>query len=319
MAQPASTLPSISPWQRLAYFLRLGRPLHLVGGFVFNALGMAIALYLGSSINWWAAAICQAIITATQLMTHYSNDYFDQDADAATTTPTRWSSGSRVLPDGLIPPRAALVTALVCGGVALVGTAVLAIMGWASAATAGLFLLSVGLAWSYSSPPLWLNRRSLGEVTGSLLVPGLTTLLGFMVQAGGGGWLLVLSAVPLVCFQMAMLLSVNFPDGAADALVNKRTLVVAWGPRRAATLFAASLLAAYASLPLLLWTGLPTLVAQAVALTSPIAVWQLWRITRGAATDPAQWNALAFWSIGLLLSAAMLELAAFVALSLASG
>jgi 1,4-dihydroxy-2-naphthoate octaprenyltransferase len=318
MAQPASTLPSLSPWQRLTYFLRLGRPLHLVGGFVFNGLGMAIALYLGSSINWWAAALVQAVITATQLMTHYSNDYFDQDADAATTTPTRWSSGSRVLPDGLIPPRAALLMALVCGGVALVGTAVLLIMGWASLATAGLALLSIGLAWSYSSPPLWLNRRSLGEVTGSLLVPGLTTLLGFMVQAGGPNWLPVLSAVPLVCFQMAMLLSVNFPDVAGDALVNKRTLVVAWGPRRAASLFAAGLIAAYASLPLLIWAGVPALVALAVALTSPIALWQLWRIARGAATDPTQWSALAFWSIGLLLSAAMLELVAYVVLSLAN-
>jgi 1,4-dihydroxy-2-naphthoate octaprenyltransferase len=319
MAQPASTLPTISPWQRLAYFLRLGRPLHLVGGFVFNGLGMAIALYLGSSINWWAAAIVQVVITATQLMTHYSNDYFDQDADAATTTPTRWSSGSRVLPDGLIPPRVALLTALVCGGVALAGTAVLLITRWANLATVGLSVLSIGLAWSYSSPPLWLNRRGLGEVTGSLLVPGLTTLLGFMVQTGGFSWLPVLSAVPLVFFQMAMLLSVNFPDVAGDALVNKRTLVVAWGPRRAATLFAAALIAAYASLPLLVWAGLPALVALAVALTSPIALWQLWRIARGAATDPAQWSALAFWSIGLLLSAAMLELAAYVTLALASG
>ncbi len=125
-AQPPVVL---SPAQRLVYFIQLGRPLHLVGGFVFNGLGMAMAASLGVSINWTAAVLCQVAITATQLMTHYSNDYFDQDADSATLSPTRWSGGSRVLPDGLINPRAALVMALMCGGVALVATAVLALGG----------------------------------------------------------------------------------------------------------------------------------------------------------------------------------------------
>ena len=46
----------------------------------------------------------QLVVTATQLMTHYANDYFDLEADRANRTPTRWSGGSRVLPDGVLPP-----------------------------------------------------------------------------------------------------------------------------------------------------------------------------------------------------------------------
>lgn len=315
MAQPTSAIQA-TVWQRAGYFLRLGRPLHLAGGFVFNGLGISVAVYMGLSVDWTAALLCQVIITATQLMTHYSNDYFDQDADAATQTPTRWSSGSRVLPDGLMAPRAALVAALVCGAVAMSATAGLLLTGTTTGLTGVLFVLSILLAWSYSSPPLWLNRRGLGELTGSLLVPGLTTLLGYMVQAGQFDVLPVLTAVPLMFFQLAMLISVNFPDVAGDAQVDKRTLVVVIGPREGARLFLTALVLAYGVLPVLVMAGLPLRVALAVLLTLPIALWQAWRIRRGAATDPSLWDGLAFWSIGLLMSAALLETAAYLLLAL---
>ena len=315
MSGPAQQPGSASTFQRAIYFLHLGRPLHLVGGFLFNGLGISIALYLGVEINWTVALWCQLAIIATQLMTHYSNDYFDQDADAATVTPTRWAGGSRVLPNGLVSPRAALAAALVCGGVALAATAVLVVTVNGPLLTLALLLLALLLAWSYSSPPLWLNRRGLGEITGALLVPGLTTLLGFQVQAGRLAAPPLLAVVPLCCFQFAMLLSVNFPDALGDAKVGKRTLVVIFGPGRAAQFLLAALALAYLLLPLLVVAGLPQQVALAVLLTAPIAVWQAWRIRRGAATDPVAWDALGFWSIGLLMTAALLEAGAFVALS----
>ncbi len=159
MSQQAGLPVRASSWRQRGLFSAPGRPLHLVGGFVFNGLGIAIALFLGAPVDWTVALWCQVAITATQLMTHYSNDYFDQDADAATDTPTRWAGGSRVLPDGLVQPRAALTAALVCGGVALAATSVLAATGSAPLLTLALLLLSIALAWSYSSPPLWLNRR----------------------------------------------------------------------------------------------------------------------------------------------------------------
>ncbi len=312
MSRSAKTPVSPSLFRRIAYLVRLGRPLHLAGGFIFNGLGMAVALYLGVTINWTAAICCQLAITATQLMTHYSNDYFDQDADAAALSPTRWSSGSRVLPDGLLPPRAALTAALLCGTVALLAAVALAALVPSPFWTLFLLFFSIFLAWNYSSPPLWLNRRGLGEISAALLVPGLTTMIAFQVQTGGLDWLLILAVVPLCFFQFAMLLSVNFPDAAGDALVSKRTLVVIYGPQRTSTLFLAALACPYLLLPLLVWVGLPLAVALAVLLTLPLAAWQAWRIRHGAATDPARWTALAFWSIALLLTTALLETAVFL-------
>src|ERR1700724_2579167 len=97
---------------RVRAFGRLGRPLFLGGGFVMYALGAALAGYAGVVVDWPRYAWGQLVVTAIQLATHYSNDYFDVAADKANATPTRWSGGSRVLVDGGLPRWVALATAL---------------------------------------------------------------------------------------------------------------------------------------------------------------------------------------------------------------
>src|SRR5438309_967131 len=86
----------------------------------------------------------------------------------------------------------------------------------------------------------------------------------------------VLGGLPLMALQFAMLLAINFPDAAGDAAVGKRTLVVRYGARTGAILRAAALAMPYLSLPVLLWLGLPPLVAWALLLLSPLALWQLY-------------------------------------------
>ena len=38
--------------RRVIYFLRLGRPLFLLGGFLLHGLGVAMALYQGARLDW---------------------------------------------------------------------------------------------------------------------------------------------------------------------------------------------------------------------------------------------------------------------------
>src|SRR6202012_5117736 len=80
---------------RVGAFLKLGRPHFLLGGFSSFALGSALAVAAGAHFVWSRYAWAQATITSAQWMTHYSNDYFDLEADRANSTPTRWSGGSR--------------------------------------------------------------------------------------------------------------------------------------------------------------------------------------------------------------------------------
>jgi 1,4-dihydroxy-2-naphthoate octaprenyltransferase len=251
-------------------------------------------------------------VTATQLMTHYSNEYFDLAADRANPTPTRWSGGSRVLAEGYLQPQVALVTAAIMGAIALLASLMLAFVLNTGPLTLPILLLALILGWSYSSPPLHLNSHGLGELTGAILISGLTPMVGFYLQARSLELLPFLVVFPLCCFQFAMLLVINFPDEAGDAAAGKHTLIYFLGKKNNARLYLALLLLAYTSLPLFLILGLPGIVALALLLISPLAIWLAWRMWRGAWAEPDQWDSLGFWSIGLLMASVSAELLAFL-------
>jgi 1,4-dihydroxy-2-naphthoate octaprenyltransferase len=294
----------------LGAFIRLGRPLFLGGGFVMYALGAAIAAAYGHAIDVRRYALGQLAVTAFQLMTHYANDYFDYEVDRANATPTRWSGGSRVLSDGALPPRVALIAALVLAGIGLVVSAVLAIDApqW----TMPTLLAIVVLAWEYSAPPLRLCASGAGELDTALVVTGLVPWLAFYLQAPdlvGLGTLLV-AIVPLALLQVAMLLAIGVPDAAGDEKTGKRTLVVRLGVRRAAYLYVAITLAAYAWLPVAYALGVPARVASAAAIPVPIALWRARRIADHH--DRGAFERLTFFAVFLLVATAACELVAFL-------
>jgi 1,4-dihydroxy-2-naphthoate octaprenyltransferase len=293
-------------------FMRLGRPLFLVGGFVFHGLGIAVALYQGATVDVTVFVLGQVIITSTQLMTHYSNDYFDLAADRANLTPTRWSGGSRVLVERHLLPEVALAAAIICGLVALAVASYLVLFVQPAPLTIPLLFLSLFLAWEYSGPPLRLHSRGLGAITVALIVPGLTPLLGYYWQTGQVSWLLLLGVFPLVCLQAAMIMVIDFPDAAGDRAAGKRTLVVWLGPGAAARVYLGLLGVAYLSLPLLVAGGLPWPVALAVLMPAPVALWLARRMGDGAWKEPTAWNGLGFWSVALLMTTAVLETAGFL-------
>jgi 1,4-dihydroxy-2-naphthoate polyprenyltransferase len=303
--------------RRLSAFVRLGRPHFLGGGFVLYALGAALAAYEGHAIDLRAYAVGQVAITLTQLMTHYANDYFDLAADRANATATLWSGGSRVLPAGELSPRVALVAALVLGALALaVDFGLVPRTGGARALP--LLLAALVLSWEYSAPPLRLHSRGLGAPTVALVVAVMTPLVGYLVEAPlrtvGFVPLPILVVAPLACAQLVMIQILDIPDAAGDAAAGKRTLMVRRGPAFASRLALALVVAAYASMPLLVVLGLPNRAALALALTLPIAAPVAWGLARGTWRDPARMGGLAFAGVAWFVALALAELAAFVSL-----
>ena len=282
-------------------FVRLGRPLFLGGGFILYAIGAAIAAATGHAIDCHRYALGQLCVTAFQLMTHYANDYFDLEADRANTTPTAWSGGSRVLPDGVLPPRVALIAALVLAAIGCVASLAL---GHALVTLAAIAVL----AWSYSAPPLRLCARGLGEATTALVVTVLVPLLGFQLQAPDwrGVSLLALSIAPLALLQFAMLVAIEFPDAVSDAATGKRTLVVQLGTRRAATLYILTTLGAFALAPAAYVLGVPAVTAIAIAAPLPLAVWRIARL------DLTAYDQLTFWGVALLVGTSGCVLASWL-------
>ncbi|MBE0691106.1 MAG: prenyltransferase [Anaerolineae bacterium] len=294
----------------------MGRLHFLIGGVILYALGVVIAAYAGVALNLEAVLWGQIAVTATQLMTHYANDYFDLEVDRFNRTPTHWSGGSRVLVEERLPACTALITALALAGIAFAATLILSIVIRPGIATFILLLTAQLLAWFYSAPPLRLHSRGIGELTTAIIVTLLTPLTGFYLQVGQVSLLPLIAVVPLCCMQFAMLLVIEFPDAEADRQAGKRTLVVRLGPSFAARLYVLLLLMAYIELPFLWLLGLPLAVPLAVAALSPLALWQIGRMRRGDWQNASRWNTLALTNIVLLMATAMAEVAAFTALIL---
>jgi 1,4-dihydroxy-2-naphthoate octaprenyltransferase len=291
-------------------FVKLGRPHFLVGGFTLYGLGAALAVAGGAVLAPVRYALGQAVVTATQLGTHYANDYFDLAADRANATPTRWSGGSRVLPGGALDPRLALVAAVALYGAAVGAALALAVSVSGGGAVLALALAMITLAWAYSAPPLRLCARGLGEATTAAVVTVLVPLFGYRLQAGGVGPAIGLAVLVPAALQFAMLLAIEFPDAAGDAAVGKRTLVVRLGAPAAARLYAAVTIAAFGVLPICAWAGLPARIAFGPLALAPLGVWQALRVARGSYRDPGRWESVAFWSVALLLASAIAELVA---------
>ncbi len=287
--------------KQIVAFIKLGRPIFLGGGFILYALGAAIAAAHGHAIDAARYAWGQAAVTAFQLMTHYANDYFDYDADVANATPTKWSGGSRVLPDGALPRAVALIAALVLAAIGIAMTLAVTMQGAGSLAPLSLAIVLV-LAWTYSAPPLRLCARGLGELDTAVVVTVLVPWLGFYLQAPSlrGATELALTIVPLALLQFAMLLAIEFPDEAGDVATGKRTLVVRLGAARAAKLYAAITAAAFVWPVAALAFGLPQIVALAMLVPAPIAIWRIVRLAEHA--DRHAFERLTFFAVFLLVA-----------------
>ena len=212
--------------RRTGAFLRLARPVFLVGGFAGFALGAVVARFDGYALDWRAYLWGQLIVTSFHLMVHFANDFFDQETDVLGTR-TFWSGGSGVLPEGALPPWVALAAARVCAAVGLAATLRAAFAGDSCLALVGLAI--GGLAWAYSAPPLRLLARGLGELDSVAVVALLVPVAGYAAFAHALGTHVLLATIPGACAMFAMILAVEIPDVAADSATGKRNLVVRWG------------------------------------------------------------------------------------------
>ena len=192
----------------------------------------------------WAYALGQAMVSAGQLTAHYANEYADVEADRGIANRTLFSGGSGVLGAGGLPPRVALVAALVTSAIVVCAAAVLA---FESLVVIPLALFALCVSWLYSMPPVRLLGTGWGELATSLVVAGAVPLMGAASQSASPPAALWWSVVVLLPVHMALMLAFEIPDLESDAAAGKRVLAVRMGRRCAGTLMAA-LLAAAASL-----------------------------------------------------------------------
>lgn len=157
------------------------------------------------------------------------------------------TGGSRVLVNGALDIRFATKVAIVAVVIAMFSALIIV-----PSEARGLAIVMLLLAVAYTTPPIALNFRALGELDAaiitSILVPH------FMAVAQGAAAplppfmpSLALLVIPPFLSKVALFLLLNMADRRPDWAGGKTTLAVVLGDRRAAILHAALLTATYAT------------------------------------------------------------------------
>jgi 1,4-dihydroxy-2-naphthoate polyprenyltransferase len=219
--------------QKAKKVLKLARLHFLVPGILLYTFGALMASAIGFTLTWDKFLFGYLIFFLAHLSVHFSNDYFDREADAfSEPTPLSGGSGVLVSDPSLAPFAFRMAVGLLIGS----GVAALAFTLYYGFSLGFLVFALLGglLGWFYTAPPFRFAYRGMGELTtmmaAGLVMPG----MGYFVISGTiDGWFLLLS-LPLMCYGLYFIMTVEMPDMEADALSGKRGFLVRFGRRRAA-------------------------------------------------------------------------------------
>ncbi|MHC4396207.1 MAG: 1,4-dihydroxy-2-naphthoate octaprenyltransferase [Planctomycetota bacterium] len=198
----------------------------------------AAPILVGSALGYAAAGTFSVLlfvlavlaIMALHAGANMANDYFDHISrnDWLNQNTTPFSGGSRYIQNGILSPKAILLTALffLAAGSAL-GLIIVLL-------TRSLVILVIGLiglfgGFFYTAPPLKLGYRAVGEPVIGILFGLLPVYGSYYLQTGTVDAVVLLPAAIVAILIFLIILINEFPDLAADAAVNKKTLIVCFG------------------------------------------------------------------------------------------
>jgi 1,4-dihydroxy-2-naphthoate octaprenyltransferase len=269
MAVKTSTIGKTQERNRALAVLRMSRPFILIAAVMANLAGLSMAYYEVGTIYLGKAVLGMLIVLSATVMGHFFDEYADVDTDTITQR-TLFSGGSGVLPSGIVPPTWALLGGFLTGLGSLVLTVYGVLAGLLSVDFLIIFLVAVVLGYSYSMPPLRLERRGWGELDNAFLGT-LMFFSGYLPQTGSFSTISLIASVPVFLAIMVNLIGVHWADREADLLVGKRTLIVRLKDR-SQWLFLVLLVVMY--LYILAFSGsFPPQMLGAYLITVPVALW----------------------------------------------
>jgi 1,4-dihydroxy-2-naphthoate octaprenyltransferase len=283
----------------LVLFIRLTRPVFLLGGILLYALGVGIAHYLGKTIDWTTYFLGQGCVTLLQLSAQYLNEYFDFSGDKDNPNRTFFSGGSGVGDDKALPQRTALLAAATCLTIGAVLTVLLYRDQSLGAETGIILALAFLGSIFYSVPPVRLAGSGYGELVASFLVANLVPAFAFVLQTGSLHRLLAMSTFPLTALHLAMLIALSLPDYASDLRNEKRTVLIRLGWERGMLMHDILIVLAYVLLGVAIVEGMPLRIAWPGFLTLPLGLYQVYRMRQIAAGAATRWNLLTFTAVSI--------------------
>jgi 1,4-dihydroxy-2-naphthoate octaprenyltransferase len=217
-------------YSKLVTLLLATRPKFLVASAAPVLVGSCLGYATTDSFSPHLFILALLAIMGLHSGANMANDYFDHLSgnDWVNQNPTPFSGGSCYIQQGILSPKTILLTAFVALAIGSAIGVIIVLL------THSAFILTVGLigllgGFFYTAPPIRLGYRCIGEFVIAVLFGVLPVYGSYYLQTGR------INTVPLwpgclMGILIFLVILVNeFPDAAADAAVNKKTLVVRFG------------------------------------------------------------------------------------------
>jgi 1,4-dihydroxy-2-naphthoate octaprenyltransferase len=215
---------------KLKSLFQVSRPNFLAASAAPVLVGSTLAYAITGSFNFGLFILAMLAIMLLHAGANMANDYFDHKSgnDWANKNVTPFSGGSRSIQDGILSPRTELLAALAALAAGSAIGLIIVLM------TKSLFILILGIigllgGFFYTAPPIKLGYRCVGEFVIALLFGLLPVFGSYYLQTGTIDIIPLFPAAVVAVLIFLIILINEFPDLAADASVNKKTLIVSLG------------------------------------------------------------------------------------------
>lgn len=208
--------------------------------------GIIIAARMDYAYELGLVCISLLGMTFIMLATYYFNEYYDFEGDAINRRFTKFSGGSRAIPDLKVPRPVARIagwSSIIVLLVVCITYLALYFQDYPLLLPLALFGAFCGVF--YTSPPFQWAYTGIGEVVIGGCYGVLTVVSGFYLASGELNIDMVFIALPASLTIFGVIMANEFPDYDADKSVNKRNIVVRLGPAKAAWVYAAAMVLAY--------------------------------------------------------------------------
>ncbi len=258
---------------KLVIFFLATRPKFLVAS--------VMPVLVGSSFGYATAGAFEPVLFVLALFgimalhsgANVTNDYFDHISgnDWVNRNPTPFSGGRRFIQENVLSARATLIEALVLLAVGSAIGAIIVIL------TKSIFILILGLislpgGYFYTASPIRLGYRSAGELVIALLFGLLPVFGSYYLQTRSVDVIVLLPACIVGILIFLVILINEFPDAAADAAVNKRTLVVSFGVPVSVWIYRIALAMSFIVAAVMLFSGEMFFAGLFYLFTLPVAI-----------------------------------------------
>ena len=298
--------------EKLGYYLtawwKLSRVPFLSVGILPLVLGFVLAWRWGYKGPLGLYLLSSVAVILIMWMSYYLGERNDLEGDRLNQDFNRFSGGSRILVEGILPGWVSILLGYGCLVAAILTGLYIYLQYQTGPWTLLLGGIGIFFGFFYSGKPFQWSYRGIGEILIGFCYGWLPIATGFYLFTGFFSGQVFLLSIPVGLSIFNVILINEFPDEEADRAIGKRNLVVRFGRVRMSDLYLGlSILIGLSFIKVLLVVGqTPLWIFMLSAIPLMFILWNLIQIWRGDYQDAKKLEMLCRNTLFINLSITMI-------------